>query len=101
MAVVLDRERTMTLGLAERQGDLLDDVVRFCDDVVPSSSVYALLHRERDRLFPDELFAGLVSHRGRGGVPPSVGAAVRVLQRLDGVSGREAVHRYPCDARGH
>ncbi len=45
----------MTLGVAERQGDLLDDVTRFCDEVVAPSSVYALLHRERNRLFPDEL----------------------------------------------
>src|SRR6266508_3500971 len=64
MAVVLDWERLMTLGLAERQGDLLDDVIRFCDDVVPRSSVYALLHRERDALFPDEFFADLFSDRG-------------------------------------
>ena len=99
MAVVLDRERTMTLGLAERQGDLLDDVVRFCDDVVPSSSVYAMLHRERDRLFPDELFADLFSDRGRRSVPPSVVATVMVLQRLEGLSDREAVERYTFDAR--
>jgi hypothetical protein len=99
MAVVLDRERLMTLGLAERQGDLLDDVIRFCDEVVPSSSVYALLHRERDRLFPDELFADLFSDRGRRSVPPSVVATVMVLQRLEGLSDREAVERYTFDAR--
>jgi hypothetical protein len=99
MAVVLDRERPMTLGLAERQGDLLDDVIRFCDGVVPSSSVYALLHRERDRLFPDEFFADLFSDRGRRSVPPSVVATVMVLQRLEGLSDREAVERYTFDAR--
>jgi Transposase DDE domain/Transposase domain (DUF772) len=99
MAVVLDRERLMTLGLAERQGDLLDDVIRFCDEAVPSSSVYGLLHRERDRLFPDELFADLFSDRGRRSVPPSVVATVMVLQRLEGLSDREAVERYTFDAR--
>jgi hypothetical protein len=99
VVVVLDWEGLMTLGLAERQGDLLDDVIRFCDDAVPSCSVYALLHRERDRLFPDELFADLFSDRGRRSVPPSVVATVMVLQRLEGLSDREAVERYTFDAR--
>jgi hypothetical protein len=54
----------MTLGLAQRQGDLLDDVTRFCDQALPERSVYGLLHRERDRLFPDELFAELFAERG-------------------------------------
>jgi len=45
-------ERLMTLGVAERQGDLLDEVNRFCEQTLPGSSVYAVLHRERDRLFP-------------------------------------------------
>ena len=98
-AVVLDREPFMTLGLAERQGDLLDDVVRFCDRTLSESSVYSLLHRERDRLFPDELFADLFSDAGRRSVPPSVVAPVMVLQRLEGLSDREAVDRYCFDAR--
>jgi hypothetical protein len=45
----------MTLGVAERQGDLLDEVNRFCERTLPQNSVYAVLHRERDRLFPDEM----------------------------------------------
>lgn len=89
----------MTLGLAERQGDLLDEVNRFCEQSLPPSSVFAVLHRERDRLFPDELFADLFSARGRRSVPPSVVATVMVLQRLEGLSDREAVDRYCFDAR--
>lgn len=89
----------MTLGLAERQGDLLDDVNRFCDQALPEGSVYTLLHRERDALFPDEFFADLFSDRGRRSVPPSVVATVMVLQRLEGLSDREAVERYSFDAR--
>jgi hypothetical protein len=98
IAVVFDRER-MTLGLAERQGDLLDDVNRFCDETLAENSIYAVLHRERDRLFPDEMFADLFSDRGRRSVPPSVVATVMVLQRLEGLSDREAVERYTFDAR--
>ena len=89
----------MTVGLAQRQGDLLDDVTRFCDEALAESSVYAWLHRERDRLFPDEMFADLFSERGRRSVPPSVVATVMVLQRLEGLSDREAVERYAFDAR--
>src|SRR5680860_907255 len=89
----------MTLGVAERQGDLLDDVNRFCGEALAEGSVYAVLHRERDRLFPDELFADLFSDRGRRSVPPSVVATVMVLQRLEGLSDREATERYTFDAR--
>ena len=83
----------MTLGLAQRQGDLLDEVTRFCEEALPEASVYGRLHRERDQLFPDELFADLFAGRGRRCVPPSVVATVMVLQRLEGLSDREAVER--------
>ena len=89
----------MTLGMAPRQGDLLDDITRFCDAAVRKDSIYALLHRERDRLFPDEFFADLFSDLGRRSVPPSVVATVMVLQRLEGLSDREAVERFTFDAR--
>ncbi len=89
----------MTLGQAPRQGDLLDEVTRFCDATLARDSIYALLHRERDRLFPDELFADLFTGRGRRSVPPSVVATVMVLQRLEGLSDREAVERFTFDAR--
>jgi hypothetical protein len=99
IGVTLDREQSMSLGLAERQSSLLDDVDRFCGEALPESSIYAFLHRERDRLFPDELFADLFSDQGRRSVPPSVVAAVMVLQRLEGLSDREAVECYTFDTR--
>lgn len=89
----------MTLGRADRQGDLFDDVVRFCEGSLLGNSIYGFLARERDRLFPDELFDDLFSERGRASVPPSVVATVMVLQRLDGLSDREAVDRYAFDVR--
>ncbi|CAN5918075.1 hypothetical protein BH23ACT10_BH23ACT10_01750 [soil metagenome] len=89
----------MTLGLAQRQGDLLDDLTRFCDATVADGSIYGLLHRERDRLFPDQMFADLYTDRGRRSVPPSVLACVMVLQRLEGCSDREAADRFAFDAR--
>ena len=57
------------------------------------------MHRERDRLFPDEEFADLFDDQGRRSVPPSVVATVMVLQRLEGLSDREAVDRYCFDNR--
>jgi Transposase domain (DUF772) len=89
----------MTLGMAPRQGDLLDDITRFCDATLRADSIYAFLHRERDRLFPDEFFADLFADQGRRSVPPSVVATVMVLQRLEGLSDREAVERFTFDAR--
>ena len=89
----------MTLGLAEHQGNLFDEVARFCEAELPATSIYALLHRERDNLFPDEFFADLFSVHGRRSVPPSVVATVMVLQRLEGLSDRDAVERYCFDNR--
>ena len=89
----------VTLGRADRQVDLFDDAAGFCEQSLPESSIYRFLARERDRLFPDELFADLFTDRGRRSVPPSVVATVMVLQRLDGLSDREAVDRYAFDVR--
>lgn len=89
----------MSLGRADRQGNLLNDMEQFCNQALPERSIYAVLHRERDRLFPDELFADLFSDKGRRSVPPSVVATVMVLQRLEGLSDREAVERYAFDTR--
>jgi hypothetical protein len=89
----------VSLGVAGRQPSVLNDMDRFCDEALADSSIYALLHRERDRLFPDEMFADLFSVKGRRCVPPSVVASVMVLQRLEGLSDREAVERYSFDAR--
>jgi hypothetical protein len=89
----------MTLGRADKQGDLFDDVTRFCDETLGKDSIYAFLHRERDRLFPDEAFADLFEELGRRSVPPSVVAVVMVLQRLEGLSDREATERYCFDTR--
>jgi IS5 family transposase/transposase len=89
----------MTLGVANNQGDLLDDVARFCDEVLSEKSIYSFLRRERDRLFADHEFADLFERSGRRSVPPSVVAVVMVLQRLEGLSDREAVERYCFDNR--
>ena len=89
----------MTLGVADPQGNLLDDMSAFCDKTLPADSIYAFLHRERERLFPDSAFADLFCDDGRRSVPPSVVAAAMVLQRLEGLSDREAAERFAFDTR--
>jgi hypothetical protein len=89
----------MTLGKASQQLDLLDPVSRFCAGTLPANSVHAFLHEHRDRLFPDSLFTDLFAQVGRKSVPPSVVATVMVLQRLEGLSDREAVDRFAFDIR--
>lgn len=62
-------------------------------------SIYGVLHRECFNLFPDEMFADLFTEVGRRSVPPMIVAVVMVLQRIEGLSDREAVDRFAFDAR--
>jgi hypothetical protein len=90
----------MSQGSAPRQADLFRDTTEFCAPLVRADSIHALLARECHGLFPDELFADLFAASvGRRSVPPLVVAVVMVLQRLEGLSDREAVDRFTFDAR--
>jgi hypothetical protein len=89
----------MTLGLAPPQADMFATTTTFCEPPLRADSIYALLHRECQRLFPDELFADLFCDTGRRSVPPMIVAVVMVLQRIEGCSDREAVERFAFDAR--
>lgn len=89
----------MSLGSAPRQRDLFRSTANFCASRVAEDSIYGLLHRECFRLLPDELFSDLFTDIGRRSVPPMVVAVVMVLQRLEGLSDREAVERFEFDAR--
>lgn len=66
---------------------------------VSPNSIYALLYREGHRLFPDEAFADLFADIGRASVPPRIVSIVMVLQRLEGLSDREAADRFTFDLR--
>jgi len=89
----------MTLGLAPKQGDLLRSTVGYCEGKVAPDSIYGVLHRECFNLFPDEMFADLFTDVGRRSVPPMIVAVTMVLQRIEGLSDREAVDRFAFDAR--
>ena len=89
----------MSLGRASSQSELFDGVADYCESALSDDSIYSFLHLNRERLFPDDLFADLYSSRGRKSVPPSILAVVMVLQRLEGLSDYEAIERLQFDAR--
>jgi hypothetical protein len=89
----------MTLGRTPTQPNLWHSTVLYCQGRLAPDSIYAVLHRECFNLFPDEMFADLYTGAGRRSAPPMVVAVVMVLQRLEGLSDREAVERLAFDAR--
>jgi hypothetical protein len=89
----------VTLGRQLRRPELPATGARWCEAALSEGSVYRFLARERGRLFPPELFADLFQPTGRRSVPPSILAVVMVLQRLEGLSDREAADRFAFDVR--
>jgi hypothetical protein len=89
----------MTAGTTPKQADLWRGTAAVCEGRVGEQSIWAVLYHQGDRLFPDELFADLFAGVGRRSVPPRIVATVMVLQRLQGLSDREAVEAFCFDAR--
>jgi hypothetical protein len=89
----------MTQGRTPGTPDLFNASRDYCDRTLPKNSIYRLLYEHGNEFFPDEFFADLFSRQGRHSVPPRIVATVMVLQRLDGLSDREAVDRFMFDTR--
>jgi hypothetical protein len=89
----------MTAGTTPKQADLWRGTAAVCEGRVGEQSIWAVLYHQGDRLFPDELFADPFAGVGRRSVPPRIVATVMVLQRLQGLSDREAVEAFCFDAR--
>jgi hypothetical protein len=89
----------MTAGTTPKQADLWRGTVAVCEGRVGQQSIWAVLYHQGDQLFADELFADLFAEVGRRSVPPRIVATVMVLQRLHGLSDREAVEAFSFDAR--
>jgi hypothetical protein len=89
----------MTLGRAPEQGELWQSSAKYCEGKLSPTSIFSLLHRECHRLFPEEVFVDLFQDVGRRSIPPRIVAVVMVLQRLEGLSDREAVERFAFDVR--
>jgi len=89
----------MTAGTTPKQADLWSGTAAVCEGRVGQQSIWAVLYHQGDRLFGDALFADLFAKVGRRSVPPRIVATVMVLQRLQGLSDREAVEAFSFDAR--
>lgn len=63
------------------------------------SSVFRLLAQQSQRLFPENEFEDLFADVGRRSIPPRIVAVVMVLQRVHGMSDREAVDAFAFDLR--
>jgi len=97
--VALGRLNGMSLGRAPRHEDLHRSTRAACEARLPEPSIFRLLARESHRLFPDEAFADLFSDIGRCSVPPRIVAVAMVLQRIYGLSDREAADAFAFDLR--
>ncbi len=89
----------MSLGTTPEVEDLYSSSARLCDDALSDTSIFKLLYRFGDEIFPDEFFCDLYDNLGRASIPPRILATVMVLQRLHGLSDREAVNAFTFDIR--
>ena len=89
----------MSLGRTPAEEDLFRSTRTGCEARLPETSVFRLLEREAHRLFADEAFADLFAEVGRRSIAPRIVAVVMVLQRLHGMSDREAVDAFAFDLR--
>jgi hypothetical protein len=89
----------MTAGTTPKQADLWRGTAAVCQGRVGEQSIWAVLYHQGDRRFGDELFADLFAEVGRRSVPPRIVATVMVLQRLGGLSDREAAEAFSFDVR--
>lgn len=89
----------MSLGRAPDQEDMHRSSRAGCEARLPPSSIFRLLSREAHQLFPDEAFADLFAEVGRCSISPRIVAVVMVLQRLHGMSDREAADAFAFDLR--
>ncbi|MGH7287404.1 MAG: IS1182 family transposase [Myxococcota bacterium] len=89
----------MSLGRTPAEEDLFRSTRAACEARLPEASIFRLLARESHRLFADEAFADLFTDVGRRSIPPRIVAVVMVLQRLHGMSDREAVDAFAFDLR--
>jgi len=89
----------MSLGLSPKHQDLFRSSAQYCEEKLPANSIFRLLHDQGAELFADDAFADLFKDVGRASVPPRIVAAVMVLQRIEGLSDRDAVEHFAFDLR--
>ena len=58
----------MSLGTTPEVEDLYSSSARLCDDALSDTSIFKLLYRFGDEIFPDEFFCDLYDNLGRAKV---------------------------------
>jgi hypothetical protein len=89
----------MTLGRAPEHEDMHRSSRSACAARLSQTSIFRLLSHEAHRLFPDDAFSDLFAEIGRCSISPRIVAVVMVLQRLHGLSDREAADAFAFDLR--
>lgn len=89
----------MSLGRSPDHEDLYCSTRAACEARLSESSIFRLLARDGHRLFGDDGFADVFMPVGRDSIPPRIVATVMVLQRMHGLSDREAVDAFAFDLR--
>lgn len=89
----------MTLGRSPSQNELFNGPAALCEAKLSAHSAFRYLHDHGHHLFADDFFSDLFSNIGRRSVPPRIVAVVMVLQKLEGLSDREAAERFEFDVR--
>jgi len=89
----------MSVGRTPETDNSLHSTTAYCEATLGSKSIYRFLHDHGEQLFADERFSDLFESTGRASIPPRIVAIVMVLQRLEGLSDREAVERFAFDLR--
>jgi hypothetical protein len=88
----------MTVGRSPAQEEM-QSTRQLCETYLSETSPYRVLALHCHELFGDESFADLYVRNGRPSIPPRIVATVMVLQRMEGLSDREAVEHFTFDAR--
>lgn len=89
----------MSLGRSPLYEDMFRSTRSLCEERLAERSILRLLAAQAHQLFADDTFADLFSDIGRASIPPRIVAVVMVLQRIQGLSDREAVDAFTFDAR--
>ena|ERR1051326_854152 len=69
-----------------------EETSRLAHVVCPENDMCFLLHDEMSSVFTDRLFDDLFPHRGQPAVPPWRLALITILQFMEGLSDRQAMH---------
>lgn len=69
-----------------------EETSRLAKAIFPKGTLFMNLREELGSIYSDEAFAHLFSKRGRGAVEPTILAWVTVMQAIEQLTDKQAVH---------